>query len=315
MKIVFLDRKTIGDVPNLSELKKFGDVSFYEMTGAHQTAERIKDADIVITNKVVLDEEQIRNSDNLKLICVAATGMNNIDLEAAEGQAIPVKNVADYASESVAQGTFAMIFHLMYNLPYYDQYVKSGNYSDSDIFTNLARNYGQLSNMQFGIIGLGNIGKRVAEIAKAFGAEATYFSTSGRNTEQPYRLLDLKELLQTSDIVSIHAPLNENTRGLLGYEELTLMKPEAILVNTGRGGIVNESDLARALDDDLIAGAGIDVFEQEPIAKENPLMKLKKREKLLLTPHMTWASAEARTALIDGILQNIEDFLSDMETD
>jgi lactate dehydrogenase-like 2-hydroxyacid dehydrogenase len=311
MKIVFLDRKTIGEVPNIGELEKFGNVTFYEMTGPQQTAERIKDADIVITNKVVLDEDQIRSAGNLKLICVAATGMNNIDLEAAEGQGIQVKNVAGYASESVAQGTFAIIFHLMYNLPYYDHYVKSGDYSDSDIFTNLARNYRQLSNMQFGIIGLGNIGKRVAEIAEAFGAKVAYFSTSGRNTDQPYRHLHLKQLLEASDIISIHAPLNGNTRNLLGYEELKLMKPEAFLINTGRGGIVNENDLARALDDDLVAGAAMDVFEEEPIAIENPLMKVKKKEKLLLTPHMTWASEEARTALIDGILQNIEEFLSE----
>jgi len=315
MNIVFLDRKTIGKVPNLGKLKVFGEVTFHEMTGPKQTAERIKDADIVITNKVVLDEGLIKKAKKLKLICVAATGMNNIDLEAAEGQGIPVKNVAGYASESVAQGTFAMIMHLMYNLSYYDQFVKGGEYSKSEIFTNLERNYRQFSTMRFGIIGLGNIGGQVAKIAEAFGAEVVYFSTSGKNTDRPYLRLELDEFLETSDIVSIHAPLNGNTRNLLTYEELKLMKPSAFLVNTGRGGIVNENDLARALDDDLIAGAAIDVFENEPLAAGHPFLHVKNTEKLLLTPHMAWASEEARTALVDGISRNIENYLSGRDRD
>jgi lactate dehydrogenase-like 2-hydroxyacid dehydrogenase len=311
MKIVFLDFKTIGQVPNQNILDSLGDVTTYQTTSPNQTAERIKGADIVITNKVVLDGDIIRQAEQLKLICVAATGMNNIDLSAAEEEGIPVKNVEDYASKSVAQGTFALILHLLYNLPYYDEYVKSGSYSGSDIFTNVEQEYREISGKRFGIIGLGNIGSQVARIADAFGAEVVYYSTSGRNTDQPYRRLELEEFLQTSDIISIHAPLNENTANLIDYRRLELMKPSALLINTGRGGIVNETDLARALDEDLIAGAAIDVFGQEPIGRQNPLMKVKKKEKLILTPHMTWASIEARTSLVEGVRQNIEEFLKD----
>ncbi len=311
MNIVFLDFKTIGKVPNENILDSLGDVTMYQTTGPDQTAERIKGADIVITNKVVLDKDLIRQAEQLKLICVAATGMNNIDLSAAEEKGIPVKNVEDYASKSVAQGTFALILHLLYNIPFYDEYVKSGEYSGSDIFTNVDRQYREISGKRFGIIGLGNIGSQVARIADAFGAEVVYYSTSGRNTDQPWQRLELEEFLQTSDIISIHAPLNENTANLIDYKRLKLMKPSALLINTGRGGIVNETDLARALDEDVIAGAAVDVFEQEPIDRQNPLMEVKKKEKLILTPHMTWASIEARTSLMEGVRQNIEQFLRD----
>lgn len=310
MNIVFLDIKTIGQVPNLETLEKLGEFTGFQTTNPDQTADRIKEADIVITNKVVLNDELIREADKLKLICVAATGMNNIDLAAAEDQGIQVKNVADYASKSVAQGTFALLLHLLYKIPYYDNYVKSGEYSESDIFTNVEREYREIDGLRFGIIGLGNIGGQVALIAEAFGAEVVYYSTSGKNTDQPYRRLELEELLETSDIVSIHAPLNENTANLLDYNHLKFMKPSAILINTGRGGIVNEPDLARALDEDIIGGAAIDVFEKEPMDRESPFMNVKKKEKLVLTPHMTWASIEARTSLIDGVRKNIEEYLA-----
>lgn len=310
MNIVFLDIKTIGQVPNLQTLEQLGEFTGYQTTNPDQTADRIKEADIVITNKVVLNDELIREADKLKLICVAATGMNNIDLPAAEDQGIQVKNVADYASKSVAQGTFALLLHLLYKIPYYDNYVKSGEYSESDIFTNVEREYREIDGLRFGIIGLGNIGGQVALIAEAFGAEVVYYSTSGKNTDQPYRRLELEELLETSDIVSIHAPLNENTANLLDYNHLKFMKPSALLINTGRGGIVNEPDLARALDEDIIGGAAIDVFEKEPMDRESPFMNVKKKEKLVLTPHMTWASIEARTSLIDGVRKNIEEYLA-----
>ncbi|TVQ00336.1 MAG: D-2-hydroxyacid dehydrogenase [Balneolaceae bacterium] len=309
MNIVFLDVKTVGDVPNLNDLKSFGEVTFYQTTRPEETKERISDADIVITNKVVLGRGLIESANNLKLICVAATGMNNIDLEAAEDAGIKVKNVAGYASQSVAQSTFALILYLMHDIRYYDEYVKSGEYSKSDIFTNLDRPFRQIYGKRFGIIGLGNIGQQVAGIAEVFGAEVVYYSTSGRNTGQPYRQLHIDELLETSDIVSIHAPLNENTEGLIGYEQLKKMKRNAILINTGRGGIVNESDLAQALDENLIGAAALDVFEHEPIKPENPLLKIVNKEKLVMAPHITWSSIEARTKLIEGVGKHIESFL------
>src|SRR6056297_717618 len=309
MTIVFLDASTVGDVPNLESLRHLGQVTFYDVTHPDETEERIREADIIITNKVVLTRGLMEEAKNLKLICIAATGMNNVDREAAEDLDISVKNVAGYASVSVAQTTFAMILHLQMNLPGYDKFVKSGSYSESPIFTDMGQNYHEISGMRFGIIGLGNIGQKVADIATAFGAEVVYYSTSGRNTDQPYKRLDLDELLSTSDIVSIHAPLNDKTENLISAEQLSLMKSSALLINTGRGGIVNESDLAHALDDESIAGAGLDVFENEPIKADNPLLSIKNKEKMVLTPHIAWASVEARTELIEGVKENIETFI------
>lgn len=309
MHIVFLDTKTVGDVDNLKELNELGEVTFYPMTTSEHTADRIKKADIVITNKVVLDGPLIRSATQLKLICIAATGMNNVDLEAAENLGIPVMNVSGYAANSVAQVTFAMILHLMQGISFYDHYVKSGEYSKSDIFTNHDRPFWELRGKRFGIIGMGTIGRKVATVAEAFGCEVVYFSTSGKNSGQPYLQLSLRELLNTSDIVSIHAPLNQNTEGLIGYEEISKMKEHALLINTGRGGIIVESELAKALDENQIAGAALDVFEKEPIASDNPLLKIRHSEKLVMIPHIAWASIEARSELISGVIHNIKSFM------
>lgn len=306
MHIVFLDTKTVGETDNLNELNELGDVTFYPMTTSEQTAERIKKADIIITNKVVLDGPLIRSATQLKLICIAATGMNNVDLEAAENLGISVMNVSGYAANSVAQTTFAMILQLLQGIPFYDRYVKSGEYSKSDIFTNLDRPFWELNGKRFGIIGMGIIGRKVATVAEAFGCEVVYFSTSGKNSGQPYPQLSLRELLKTSDIVSIHAPLNQNTEKLIGYAEISAMKDHALLINTGRGGIVVESELAKALDENLIAGAALDVFEKEPIPSDTLLLKVKQSEKLILIPHIAWASKEARRELINGVIRNIK---------
>ncbi|MFO7846255.1 MAG: NAD(P)-dependent oxidoreductase, partial [Balneolaceae bacterium] len=222
---------------------------------------------------------------------------------------IPVKNVAGYATQSVAQSTFAMLLQLMQNITYYDDYVKSGDYSKSPIFTNMDQDFHELAGKRFGIIGLGNIGQKAADIAQVFGAEVVYYSTSGKNTGQPYPRLSLDELLATCDVVSIHAPLNENTENLIDYTRLKQMKRTAFLINTGRGGIVNENDLARAIDEDLIAGSAADVFEQEPIPEDHPFLNVEKKGKLLLTPHITWSSVEARMDLIEGIRQNIKQYI------
>ncbi|MDQ3844453.1 MAG: D-2-hydroxyacid dehydrogenase [Bacteroidota bacterium] len=307
MKLVFLDIKTVGEVPNMHLLESFGEVTYYQTTSPGQTLERVRDADIVISNKVVVNRPIIEQAPNLKLICVAATGTNNVDKVAAQERGIPVMNVADYSSKSVAQGTFALLLHLLNNIPFYDDYVKRGAYSQSDIFTYLERPFREINGKRFGIIGLGNIGRQVAKIAEAFGAEVVYYSASGQSYQQPYLRLDLEEFLRTSDIISIHAPLNECTFNLINYERLRLMKRSAVLINAGRGGIVNEADLARALNEGLIAGAGIDVFEKEPISVQNPLLQVRDKERLVLTPHVTWASIESRTLLIEKVAQNIQE--------
>ena len=310
MKIVFLDTKTIGNVKNISILEQFGEVTYFQTTYPDQTLERIKGAEIVITNKVVLDEQVIQRSECLKLICVAATGTNNIAKEAAKKHDIKVKNVSDYSTKSVAQVTISLLLHLINKIYYFDKYVKNGNYSESDTFTNVEEPFWEIAGKRFGIIGLGNIGSQVANIATAFGAEVVYYSASGRNNQQPYLQVDMDTLLETSDILSIHAPLNQYTENLLTYNRLSQMKKSAILINTGRGGIVNEKDLARALDENIIAGAGIDVFENEPIDKDNPLLNINNKEKIALTPHIAWASEESRSLLIEKIAENIQKFLS-----
>lgn len=309
MKIVFLDSKTVGDLPNLKKLNSFGDVTLYPVTTPDQTAERIRSAKIIITNKVVIDRELMEQSPSLKLICIAATGMNNVDLEAAKEIGIEVKNVSGYASDSVAQSTFAMILHLEQNINFYDQYVKSGQYSESGIFTNHDRPFRQLNGKIMGIIGLGNIGRTVAGIADAFGMEVQYYSTSGKNDDQEYQRVNLDELLKSSDIVSIHAPLNDNTRGLIGWSELNRMKKSALLINAGRGGIIIEKDLARAIEQEIISGAALDVFEKEPIEPDNPLLKLDDNSSLVMVPHIAWASIEARTKLLEGVITNIQEFI------
>jgi lactate dehydrogenase-like 2-hydroxyacid dehydrogenase len=313
MKIVFLDVKTVGNVPNLHLFEQFGEVVYYQTTWPEQTMERMADADVVITNKVVLDKAAIESASRLKLICISATGTNNVDKAAALKRGIPVKNVSGYSSASVAQGTFALLLHLLNNIPYFDGYVKNGSYSQSDIFTHLEKSFWELNGKRFGIIGLGSIGRKVAKIAEAFGAEVVYFSASGQNYQQPYQRMRLEDLLRTSDIVSIHAPLNEYTANLITYDRLTLMKQSAILINAGRGGIVDEIDLARALDEAVIAGAGIDVFEREPISKHNPLLHIRHKERLAMTPHSIWASIESRTALIEKVAQNIQEFIKENE--
>jgi len=309
-KIVFLDVSTIGEVYNLYHFEEIGNFITYENTKPDQRLERMSDCQIVITNKVVIDREVIDSSPSLELICVAATGMNNIDTEYAKEKGIIVKNVAGYSTESVAQSTFSMLFYLMHSTLYYHRYVKDGRYAQSEIFTHHGPPFIELKGKQFGIIGLGAIGKRVAFLAEAFGSSVIYFSTSGRNTDTNFKHISLDNLLSISDIVSIHCPLNEQTKNLLDTEKLKLMKPTSYLLNTSRGGIIDEFALAKALDNEWITGAALDVLSKEPIDPDNPLLKIKLKDKILITPHIAWSSKEARTLLIEKIIENIRDFLS-----
>ena len=309
MKIVFLDKSTVGNVSNLSLFEEFGEVVYYEETRPDQTIDRSSDADILITNKVIIDRKVMNANPKLKLICIAATGMNNVDLEHANEKGIAVKNVSGYSTNSVTQSTFAMLFTLLNSVPYYDQFVKSGSYSKSPIFTHHGREFSEIKGKTFGIIGMGVIGRSVAKIADAFGCRVVYYSTSGNNREQDYPCLDLDGLLSNSDIVSIHAPLNDKTNNLINLEKLRRMKPSAVLINAGRGNIVNEEDLAFAIDHKIIAGAALDVFGKEPVQADNPLLKVKNKENLILVPHIAWASKESRELLIEGIYSNIENYV------
>lgn len=311
MKIVLLDSKTLGDDIDLSIYNSLGKFVKYDTTAKDEVKERIEDADVVISNKVLLNETNLPYAKNLKLICIAATGTNNVDLKYAKEKGIAVTNVAGYSTTSVTENTFAALFYLLHSLSYYDNYVKSGEYSKSPIFTNLDMPYYELKGKTYGIIGLGQIGKSVASIAKAFGCNVIYYSTSGRNTASEYKRVELDELLKTSHVISVHAPLNEATKGLINYERMSLMRKNSILINMGRGGIVIEEDLARILDEDKIKGAALDVLTSEPINAANPLLKLKNPNKLLITPHLAWASSEARAVLVQEIFKNIQAFFND----
>ena len=308
MKIAFLDTSTIGEVSALKRINSLGELTCYEITPPNEVFERVKDVDVIITNKVIISKQVIDNAPKLKLVCIAATGMNNVDLDYAAEKGITVKNVNDYSTESVAQSTFTMLLHLIGKTTYYDSYVKSGEYSKSTIFTHHGRSFWQLAGKRYGIIGLGNIGKRVAKIASAFDCEIVYYSTSGKNQNPDFKRLGLNELLSTSDVVSIHAPLNDNTKNLIQLEQIKLMKPNAYLINVGRGGIIDEEALTKALNENLIAGAGVDVFTSEPMPSGNPLLKVTNPEKIVFTPHTAWASIEARNLLVEKIYVNIENF-------
>lgn len=310
MKIVFLDAKTIGEDIDLSGFDELGEVVKYGFSTAEEARERSKDADVLVLNKVQINEQTIGAAKHLKLVCVTATGTNNLDKEYLAKQGIEWRNVAGYSTESVAQHTFAMLFYLLEKLPYYDNYVKSEKYVNDVSFTHFAKAFHELSGKTYGIIGLGNIGRRVADIAKAFGCHVIYYSTSGRNSQPGYERVSFDELLERSDIVSIHAPLDENTLGLMNQNAFAKMKSSAILLNVGRGPIINEADLAEALNNRTIAAAGLDVLSVEPMQPENPLRGIKDSERLLITPHIAWAGVEARMRLMDIILNQIKEFLA-----
>lgn len=308
MKIVMLDKKTLGDDCDLSELQKMGDFIAYDETDKNHTIERIKDADAVFTNKVVIGKDEIDNAANLKYIGIMATGTNNIDLEYAGKRGITVTNVKGYSTKIVAQHTFALLFSVMEQIAHYDKFIKSGEYSGQSLFTSIDRPFMEISGKTWGVIGLGAIGKEVAGIAKAFGCNVIYYSTSGKNNCKDYRQVDFETFLKKSDIISVHAPLTDATRGLIDENAFEKMKPTAYFINVGRGPIVNEEALKNALDEDKIAGAGIDVFDVEPLAATSPLMNIKNKDKIVMTPHIAWASVEARKRLIDMMIDNFRRF-------
>lgn len=309
MKLCVLDALTLGADIDISALKQCGDLKVYDLTKPEEVSERIKDVDVIITNKVILSEAQLKDAKNVKMIALLATGYNNIDIDYARERGIAVANVAGYSTESVAQHTFAMLLYLMEHLRQYDEYVKSKQYADHELFTYIAWPYKQLYGKKLGIIGLGNIGKAVARIGEAFGMTIYYYSTSGQNNSgTSYHSVSLETLLRECDVVSIHAPYNERTHHLITYQELEQMKRSAVLVNVGRGNIVVEEDLAKALNENLIAGAALDVLEKEPIDHLNPLFKVQDKTKLLITPHIAWASVEARQLLMEEVKKNIDAF-------
>lgn len=311
MRIVFLDRKSIGEDIDLSGFNKFGEVVIYDYSSKEEARERTKDADVIILNKVEINEETIGEASHLKLVCVTATGTNNLDKDYLAKRNIQWRNVAGYSTETVAQHTFGLLFYLLEHLSYYDEYVKSEKYVSDVSFTHFAMKFHELSGKTWGIIGLGTIGRRVADLAKAFGCKVIYYSTSGKNNQADYERVDFDTLLHQSDIVSVHAPLTPETKGLMDEIAFAKMKKSAIFINVGRGPIVDEFALAKTLKNGGIAAAGLDVLSVEPMQPDNPLREIKDSNRLLITPHIAWASVEARTRLMDIICGQIEEFMQE----
>jgi len=306
MKISILDAKTFGTDANLEIFNSLGTILTHQTTTYNETLNHIDDSEVVITNKVVIDKHIMDNS-SLKLICVAATGMNNIDLEYAKQKGIVVKNVVGYSTASVAQLTFSIVLQFIAQISYYNNYTSSKQWCKSDIFTNLDKPFFELDNKTWGIIGLGNIGAKVASIASSFGCNVQYYSTSGANTNTQYKSINLDELLKTSDIISIHCALNDVTNNLINNKNLSSIKDETIILNLGRGGIVNENDISDELNSNRLY-YGTDVVTKEPIEESNPLMNVINKDRLIITPHIAWASKEARARLINSIKDNISNF-------
>ncbi|HKL99372.1 MAG TPA: D-2-hydroxyacid dehydrogenase [Mobilitalea sp.] len=305
MKIVFLETDTLGQDVDLTPFDLLGEVIKYSCSDSEQDAKRIEEAEVIIVNKVPMNQRTLGNALKAKLICLTGTGTNIIDFNYTNSRNITVANVRGYSTGSVVQHTFALFFYVYEKLSYYDHFVKSGEYIKSDVFSHFTMKFNELAGKTWGIIGLGDIGKGVAEVAKIFGCRVIYYSTSGKNHNTDYKQVDLDTLLITSDVISIHAPLNDSTRDLIAEEELCKMKKSAILLNLGRGPIVNEQALAKALKEDWISAAGLDVLSKEPMRASNPLIEIQDSTKLIITPHIAWATVEARQRVTEEVYKNI----------
>jgi glycerate dehydrogenase len=313
MKLVILEADSLGNDVDLSLFNEFGEVMIYNKSEPEENSKRIKDADVILVNKIALNEELLKDANNLKLICLSATGTNNVDFTYTNKRNIVVANVKGYSTKSVVQHTFALLFYVYEKLTYYDEFVKSGSYTKVDIFSVFDRKFNELDGKTWGIIGLGEIGRGVAEIGKAFGCKIIYYSTSGKNSNPSYEKVNFETLLKTSDIISIHAPLNATTENLINAAALKKMKKTAVLLNLGRGPIINEADLAEALEKGEIAGAGLDVLSIEPMLPENLLLRIQDSTKLIITPHIGWATVEARTRCVYEVYENIKAWRNGVE--
>lgn len=307
MKITVLDRNTItnGDI-SLVELETLGEVSFYDLLSAEEIVEVAKDADAILCNKANIDSFVVNGCPNLKYVGLFATGYNNIDLEACSARNIVVANAPGYSTNSVAQNVFSFILELSGKLSLYNASVHDGDWVKSKQFSYFPFPIQEIYGKTLGIYGFGTIGKAVAKIADAFGMKVI-ISTRTKPKDSAYLVVDKEQLFAESDFLTLHCPLTPETRELVNKETLSLMKPTAYLINTSRGGVINESELAAALNDGKIAGAGLDVLTVEPMKEGNPLLTAKN---CLITPHIAWASFEARKRLITLVADNFRAFIN-----
>ena len=309
MRIVFMETDTMGDDVDYSPFYNLGEVVKYNKSEPEYNQERVRDADVIVVNKIPMNEETLRDAQHVKLICLTATGTNTVDFDYVRKRNIAVTNVKGYSTQSVIQHTFALLFYVYEKLSYYDQFVKSGEYAASDIFSNFDIKFNELFGKTWGIIGLGEIGRGVAKVAEAFGCRVIYYSTSGNNSNSLWERVEFDALLNQSDIISIHAPLNSATEYLIDEDALKKMKKTAVLLNLGRGNIIREEALLKALETGEIAGAGLDVISAEPMLPDNPLLKIKDSTKLIITPHIAWATVEARRRCLYEVYENMVSYL------
>ena len=305
MKIVFLDAATMGDA-SMAEIAALGEFTCYPSSTAEEARVRAADADVVLLNKVIVDKAFLDACPKVRLVCEAGTGINNIDTDLCAERGVIVRNVAGYSTDSVAQTAWMHILNLAGLAFHYNAYARDGRYSAGSIHVDAGHPFTEIAGKTLGIVGMGAIGQKVAAIGIAFGMKVIYYSTSGTSHCKDYPSVSLDELLRTSDVISIHAPYNQRTAGLIDYEALCKMKPTAFVVNTGRGGIAVEADLVRAVDEGKIAGIGIDVYQKEPIPLDHPYLKAKHPERILLSPHIAWYSVEARARLAHEMAENIK---------
>ena len=309
MKIVVLERNSVGpDIP--VDYSALGEVTYYPNTvTVEEVKERIADADIVVSNKAPMRKESLQDAPNVKLICEFATGYDNVDIAYCKERGIKVANVVDYSTDMVAQHTFTLALTLLQKLPHYDNYVKSGAYSAQDRFSNFDIPFYELAGNTWGIVGMGNIGRKVARIATAFGCKVIFHSITGKSTCTAYPQVDKDTLLAESDFLSLHCPLSDLSRNFIDADALKKMKKYAILINVARGPVVNNRDLYDALNAGQITAAGLDVIEKEPLEPTNPLSRLKDSNQIIITPHLAWASVEARTRCVNETAENIRAFM------
>ena len=311
MKIVLLDYATLGPEIDLTPLQDAGELIAYELTPMELLSERIREADVVLTNKMKLNRQTLAGAENLKLICVTATGYDNIDLPYCIERNIAVCNVPGYSTDSVAQLTLAMALSLSTHLNTYCQSVSSGEYSRGGKPNILAPVWHELAGKTWGIVGCGNIGRKVAAVAEALGCKVLVY----RRAQDPdYETVDLDTLLQRSDVVSVHLPLNDATRGIISREKIALMKKNAILVNVARGAVTDEAALADAIEDGIIGGLAVDVYSVEPFPEDHPFNRIVDRSNVVLTPHCAWGALEARNRCVRIVAENIRDFADGKRT-
>lgn len=313
MQIVILERDSVGTDVSVECLSDFGEVTCYPNTVAGEVEGRVRDAEIIIANKAPLNGETLKAAEKVKLICEFATGYDNVDLDYCRQRGIRVANVVNYSTAAVAQHTFALCFYILEKLNHYDHYVKSGGYAAQSRFSNFDLPFTELDGKTWGIVGMGNIGRKVAQIAEAFGCSVIFYSASGKSGCTDYRRVELDTLLKESDFLSLHCPLSERTRNLIDLEALKKMKETAILINVARGPVVDDGALYTALTENLIAGAGLDVTSTEPMKDTNPLSKIMDSNKLIITPHLAWAATEARARVVAETYKNIQAFCQGTE--